>query len=95
MMQLARRASLVVVLLLLASAGAASAESWVLWLQVRACQEDVGEYEYHRMTARLTQRRCETDKPKDFVAGEWSPDCKHVNHVCLPDTADPRGPKGK
>jgi len=66
----------------------------VLWLQVRACQEDFGEYEYHRMAARLTQRRCETDKPKDIMAGE-NPDCKRVNYVCLPDTVDPRGPKGK
>jgi hypothetical protein len=95
MMQLARRASLVVVLLLLTSVGTASAESWVLWLQVRACQEGVGEYEYYRLTPRLTQRRCETDKPKDFEAGEWGPDCKHVSHVCLPDTVDPRGRKAK
>jgi hypothetical protein len=71
-----------------------SAESWVLWLQVRACQE-FDEYEYHRMSARLTQRRCETDKPKDFVAGEGSGDCKRVNYVCLPDTIDPRGPKSR
>jgi hypothetical protein len=37
MMQLARRASLVVVLLLLASVGTASAEcAWVLWVRVSA-----------------------------------------------------------
>ena len=90
-----RRASLVV-LLFLTSVGTASAESWVMWLRVRACQEKSGEYEYHRMAARLTHRRCETDKPKDFQAGDWgSRDCKIVNHVCLPDTVDPRGPKGK
>lgn len=89
------RASLVVVFLL-ASVGAASAEcAWVLWMRVSACKKDVGEYEYHVMRAHLLQRRCETDKPTDFVAGEGSPGCKRVNHVCLPHTVDPRGPKTK
>jgi hypothetical protein len=98
MKQLARRASLVVALLLFASVGTASAEgAWVLWLQVSRLKEEAGQ-QFHRFSvirAYPTQRRCETDKPKDFVTGEGGPDYSRVNHICLPDTIDPRGPKGK
>jgi hypothetical protein len=93
-MRLARRASLVVVLLLLAPVGTASAEyAWVLWLQVS--NEDVVGQSFSVIRAYPTQRRCETDKPKDFVTGEGSPGSRRVNHVCLPDTIDPRGAKSK
>jgi hypothetical protein len=95
-MLLARRASLVVVLLLLASVGTASAEcAWVLWVRVSECKEDLNEQFFSIRRAYPSQRRCETDRPGDFVSGEWSPGCRHVSHICLPDTIDPRGPREK
>jgi hypothetical protein len=68
MRRIPRQASLVVALLL-ASVGTASAESWVLWQQLRACREDSGEYEYDRI-ARLTHTGCETYKPKTLWRGK-------------------------
>jgi hypothetical protein len=85
MMQLARRASLVI-LLLHGSVGTASAEcAWVLWGQTR-------DNRYLPMGAGNTsldscQDRADlltkNDKKKTFV------------YSCLPDTIDPRGPKGR
>ena len=94
MLRLGCRSSSLAVLLLLVSVATALAEcSWVLWLQVGPCEGNLGTYEYHAMRAHLLQRRCETDKPQDFIAGKGSPDCKRLTHVCLPDTIDPRPPK--
>jgi hypothetical protein len=91
MMQLARTASLVAVLLL-ASVGTASAEcAWVLWSRTLTdgaerrgiigaySREDGGKVKCDEDVDRLT-------KLPQVMARVYN---------CLPDTIDPRGPKGK
>jgi hypothetical protein len=90
MMQLACRASLVV-LLLLASVGTASAEcAWVLWTKINVLEwERRGGYDTRadceRERGKLAEGVLEGTGGKEFV----------VLNACLPDTVDPRGPKGR
>ena len=90
MKQLARRASLVVVLLL-ASVGTASAEcAWVLWNAVggggvaRGAALPWMPFDSSRALKIVKQQEKEMRSFRAPTA--W---------VCLPDTIDPRGPKGK
>ena len=94
MMHLARRGFLVV-MLLLASIGTASAEcAWVLWsrdsllsgdeawgLISAFSREDGGKAECERSKEGGTRRTREGESALRFL--------------CLPDTIDPRGPKGR
>src|SRR5438309_3894040 len=107
MMQLTRTASLLVVLLLLGSVATASAEcAWVLWYSPNAPESWVREDAFEsRATCVRTldrnqrqygearvQRASETVLviyPTPGVSGTAS------RLDCLPDTVDPRGPKGK
>jgi hypothetical protein len=118
MMQLARRALLVVVLLL-ASVGTASAEcAWVLWEQVSSVSS-VGERgsfetEYRIVEARGTEGACRAlvSQAAKGRAAQWGDRATLSNenssvsvagektavswdYRCLPDTVDPRGPKGR
>jgi hypothetical protein len=86
-----RRTSLVVVLLLLASVGMASAEcAWVLWLQnigqTPVMANAVGGHDNREQCEAAKARYPEQMKREGSVT---------VMFVCLPDTIDPRGPKGK
>jgi hypothetical protein len=101
MMQFARRASLVVVLLLFASVGTACAEcAWVLWGPTPT-EKYSGSIPAGAATifgAYDSRDRCETERMK-FGPGNASdqPRTRVVaaSLTCLPDTVDPRGPKGK
>ena len=80
--QLAPRASLVVVLLL-ASVGTASAEcAWVLW----GFEASVG---WLPLLGYETRAECDADR-KDKQSN-----IKDGILTCLPDTIDPRGPKAR
>jgi hypothetical protein len=85
-----RRVSLVVVLLL-ASLGTASAEcAWVLWVASeavctsRGCSED-----WHLIKAYTSERACEREAVTRRKAAAESV------FTCVPETIDPRGPKGR
>jgi hypothetical protein len=90
MMQLARSASLIVVLLL-ASVGTASAEcAWVLWTRINALEwETRGGYD--------TRADCERERGKSVEGVHEGTGGKEfvVLNACLPDSVDPRGPKGR
>jgi hypothetical protein len=97
------RALLVVVLLLLASAGTASAEcAWVLWFEslingqtthvVRSAWSTHAQCESERLAGIGSyQGLSATEQRLQPIPGTGGA----VRYVCLPDTIDPRGPKGK
>ena len=99
MIQLTRRASMVIAFLLLTSAATASAEcAWILWAGgVKAS----GEAVYAPIEGYPTRAECmkgrtassvdEVEQLKRDVAGVGM----KLAFTCLPDTVDPRGPKGK
>ena len=104
-MQLARRISLLVALSLLTSAAAADAEcAWASWLRNDSSPWDV-------LQAFSTAEGCieamskqvaavEKRNPRvtlDTIGGSFSASAKGriLRGQCLPDTVDPRGPKGK
>ena len=110
MTQRARRASLVVVLLLLASLGTASAEcAWVLWghmgnIDLGASPPDGSKW--NQFAAFATMAECEHSREtaQEGNAGVlrlFDPATAAKLKIpdflyrCLPDTIDPRGPKGK
>jgi hypothetical protein len=115
MLQVTRRASLVVVLLLLASVGTASGEcAWVLWSQLMVSGRSLGDAQWEIRTAWNTREDCEkrqkTDGVRHALASgyDYIPDVHVVvakqpdgtissttQYFCLPDTIDPRGPKGR
>ena len=94
-----RRPSVIVTLVLLASAATAYAEcAWILWAGgVKAS----GEAVYAPIEGYPTRAECmkartassvdEVEQLKRDVAGAGM----KLAFTCLPDTVDPRGPKGK
>jgi hypothetical protein len=99
MMRLGRRATLLVALSLLTSAATAYAEcAWVLWA---GGVKTSGEVVYVPIEGYLTKAECEkgrsaskvdeVEQLKRDVAGAGM----KLAFTCLPDTVDPRGPKGK
>ena len=88
MFRLGRRATLLVAFYLLASAATASAEcAWVLWQAVRAgADSDWLPFDSYERLAECKREAEIARKGKDALK---------VFYVCLPDTVDPRGPKGK
>jgi len=95
-----RRASVIAALSLLASAATASAEgAWVLWRQsisdsqeLWVPQEVYANVSECRAIEELKNRAKE--RLRDLTPSEKRliPD---FSYLCLPDTVDPRGPKGK
>jgi hypothetical protein len=91
LMQLARRASLVVVVLLLASVGTASAEcAWVLWFKQYGPQDD-----WRVMDAYSSEQPCRQARTAEAATEKGKPKEQIFRFLCLPDTVDPRGPEGK
>jgi hypothetical protein len=99
MMRLARRASLLIAFSLLASAATAYAEcAWILWA---GGVKTSGEAVYAPIEGYPTRAECvkgrstssvdEVEQLKRDVAGAGM----KLAFTCLPDTVDPRGPKGK
>ena len=99
MMRAARRPSLLVALSLLASPATAYAEcAWVLWA---GGVKTSGEAVYVPIEGYPTKAGCEkgrsasavdeVEQLKRDVAGAGM----KLAFTCLPDTVDPRGPKGK
>ena len=88
MMRLARGASLFVAFYLLTSAAPAHAEcAWVLWSASGGASLPVSAWD--------AKSRCEEAKNERLRALSTTVERKDVTFVCLPDTVDPRGPKGK
>jgi hypothetical protein len=109
MKQLARSVPLVVVLLL-ASVGTASAEcAWVLWSKVGSDDWSphtgfpASELCYSAISAELAQDTARKYVMHDLVTRRHPGEAFYVHaglqrsiHMkCLPDTIDPRGPKGR
>ena len=121
MMQLARSASLAVVLLLLMAVGTASAEcAWVLWNEfptafrqpgvrggegvivveafaTKSACDEAATFHANRQEA---ETRADTSYTKVTRRGTWvfwESDIAvgSYRYRCLPDTIDPRGPKGR
>jgi hypothetical protein len=89
MMQLGRTASLVIVLLL-ASLGTASAEcAWVLWMT----DKGEGAPGIDVVDTFATKQECDARGVR--LVGLYRATRPLMHYVCLPDTIDPRGPKGK
>jgi hypothetical protein len=103
MMRLLRRATLLVAFSLLTSATTASAEcAWVLWSNFYSTNPASPiEGLWAPEMAFKTQPACEADasrRKKQSGGGKrqrQETGESVLTHTCLPDTVDPRGPKGK
>jgi hypothetical protein len=94
-MQLARRASLVVVVLLLASVGTASAEcAWVLWSRDSLLSGDEA-WGIISAFSREDGGKAECERSKEGGTMRTREGASAVRFVCLPDTIDPRAPKAR
>jgi len=105
MMRLGRRASLLVAFYVLTSAATAYAEcAWVLWLSndsspwgvFQAFSTREGCIEAMSKQVAAVEKR----NPRvtlDTIGGSFTTNAKGriLRGQCLPDTVDPRGPKGK
>jgi hypothetical protein len=95
MIQLTWRASLVVVLLLLASVGTASAEcAWVLWSRDSLLSGDEA-WGIISAFSREDGGKAECERFKDGGTKRTREGASALRFLCLPDTIDPRGPKGR
>lgn len=93
MMRRVRMASLLVALLLASAAKVQAECAWVLWQLDQTPIEgrpDRIRHEWHPAGATLTEARC------DEWLKRWDTENKVKDRIfrCLPDTVDPRGPKG-
>ncbi len=89
--------ALVVALLsLLALATSASAEgAWVLWMGPVNPPPGTKAWEgWSPMDSYKTVEPCKADTERNNQRARKST-ANQFNYVCLPDTVDPRGPKGK
>ena len=95
-----RRASVIATLSLLASAATASAEcAWVLWESQQFYAKDGAHLRGAWVLDRAfgTEERCRAQlRPVATIDASPSDAAAKVmiRPVCLPDTVDPRGPKG-
>jgi hypothetical protein len=104
MTRITQMASLLVALFLLTSAATAHAEcAWVLWGNVEMGGHFTDGSKWKALAAHRTQVACEQDRDGEqakrraledtFVKATGGTDV--ILFRCLPDTVDPRGPKGK
>jgi hypothetical protein len=103
MMHLFRRTSLLGAFYLLTSAATAHAEcAWVLWGNVEKGGHFTDGSKWKALVAHRTQVACEQDRDGEqakrraledtFLKATGGTDV--ILFRCLPDTVDPRGPKG-
>jgi hypothetical protein len=104
MMRFARRALMLVAFSLLASAATAHAErAWALWVNTHDTMRESDSYRLVR--AHPTRQECDQEirkVAKLFETQRYDGSGEFAVHgetttwiyVCLPDTVDPRGPKG-
>jgi hypothetical protein len=103
MKQLAR-GSLIVALLLTSFGAASAACAWVLWVE----HGDPRSKEWHWLVAEAHETKSACDKSAQWMQERWkekvvqdaargpiAPGAGEVRYFCVPDTIDPRGPKGK
>jgi len=94
-----RPASVIATLSLLAWAATASAEcSWVLWSSfMRSARAEEGEIVWSPISAGSKEDICERLARRSNEEAKQDPLAEKLQryYVCLPDTVDPRGPKGK
>jgi hypothetical protein len=107
MMRLGRRASLLVAFYLLTSAATASAEcAWVVWSDTLVTSPSAlaQTHDVAPLGGFKSQAECDSLASRLMATkgGETrtthpslGPTSRQVSFVCLPDTVDPRGPKGK
>ncbi len=96
MMRLGRRASLLVAFYLLTSAATANAEcAWVLWSHFMLLVNYAFESTADCKAAAAAVLREAARRGNTVVGGHVTTASGDLSPVCLPDTVDPRGPKGK
>jgi len=95
MMQILRRASLLVAFYLLTSAATAYAEcAWVLWATVYDEKRQDVIKKITMAYAHSTKSACEKDRGERDVEARRDPPIS-VLYQCWPDTLDPRGPRNR
>ena len=95
MMRPPRRASLLVALSLLTSAATASADcAWVMWITARGTTGSSAAPWDSFQSLQECKKVALSDDVRKILTDSKRQDIVLVP-VCLPDTVDPRGPKGK
>ena len=92
-----RVASLLIGLWLLAVATSASAEgAWVLWQQAMNPPPGVEAWDIWKPFRSYSKEKpCQEDSVRMSQGGLEETRTYKFTFICLPDTVDPRGPKGK
>jgi len=96
-----RRTSVIVALSLLAPAATASADgAWVLWREsISGSKESWLPQETHTNVSECRAAEAVRNRAEERIRGQTPPAEKRMrpdfSYLCLPDTIDPRGPKGK
>ena len=101
-----RTVAMVVLSLLLSVSSAVAECAWVLWAHMMISDPDIKAEQWTLLRAYQTENACERDRlgetdklqksTESVVAASKVPSAKvTARGLCLPDTIDPRGPKGK
>jgi hypothetical protein len=98
MTRLAQKVSLLAALSLLTSAATVSAEcAWVLWV-TRTTTASGADFDSSPRDSYVSLQECKTAQQAPAmkkIVSESERTGLRLSPVCLPDTVDPRGPKGK